>query len=142
MRGQRVCRFHGGASKASRSAAQRRLLEAADPLVAELIRIALDKKSDDDRKLRAIMDALNRIPGLNARHVIDTVALGVDAGPSDPFEQHFMKVVFDRTDPLAPAEPEPDDVVEAEVVEEPTPIQDGPLIKADRADRMLRPRED
>jgi hypothetical protein len=49
-----------------------------------------------------------------------------------------MAVVFDRTDPLAAAEPEPDDVVEAEVVEEPTPIQDGPLIKADRADRMLR----
>jgi hypothetical protein len=57
-----------------------RLLEAAEPLVAELIRIALDKKNDDDRKLRAIMDALNRIPGLNARQAIDMVSLGADAG--------------------------------------------------------------
>jgi hypothetical protein len=144
MRGQRVCRFHGGATKASRNAAQMRLLAAAEPLVVELIRIALDKKTDDDRKLRAIMDALNRIPGLNARHVIDTVALGVDAGPSDPFEQR-IRILLDRTPqaPLPPAEPEPEpddeDVVEAEVVEEPTPIEDGLLIKADRVQRK-RPR--
>jgi hypothetical protein len=144
MRGQRVCRFHGGATKASRNAAQMRLLAAAEPLVVELIRIALDKKTDDDRKLRAIMDALNRIPGLNARQVIDTMALGVDAGPSDPFEQRVMVLLDRRPLPgLAPAEepepatePEPDDVEDAEIAEdEPTPIQDGLLIKADRIER-------
>jgi hypothetical protein len=139
MRGQRVCRFHGGATKASRNAAQMRLLAAAEPLVVELIRIALDKKNDDDRKLRAIMDALNRMPGLNARQVIDTVAWGLDPGPSDEFERHVINII--RTPPpgVLPAgddEPEPD-VIEAEVVDDPdaaevVPIADGLVVKAER----------
>lgn len=60
MLGQTVCRMHGGATQASRAKGRERLLEAVDPLYAELVRLALNPAKDDAVKLAAIRDALDR----------------------------------------------------------------------------------
>ena len=44
IRGGAVCQRHGGGSRAVRASAQRRLLEAADPVTARLIDIALTRR--------------------------------------------------------------------------------------------------
>ena len=57
--GATVCRSHGGAAGQVKAAAKRRLLEAVDPLIVELIRIAESGKSERDR-ITAIRDVLDR----------------------------------------------------------------------------------
>jgi hypothetical protein len=59
MKGQMVCRVHGGSSPQAKSAALRRLQEAADPAAAELVRLAEHAKADGDR-LKAIVQVLDR----------------------------------------------------------------------------------
>ncbi|MDP9397837.1 MAG: hypothetical protein M3P96_08485 [Actinomycetota bacterium] len=62
-----VCRKHGGAAGQVKRKAEVRLAMAADHVTKELLRIALDPQRDDDRKLRAILAALDRAgirPGL------------------------------------------------------------------------------
>ena len=59
IRGGTVCPMHGASAPQVREAARRRLLEAADPAAAELVRLALD--SPDDRvRLAACRDILDR----------------------------------------------------------------------------------
>jgi len=101
MHGQRVCRKHGGGALQSRAAAQRRLMEAADPAVAALVKIVRDEKRDDDRRLRAISDLLNRVPGLSSREGVDVNVF--DAGASDdekltPFEKLVKGLSFGGID--------------------------------------------
>ena len=59
IRGATVCRSHGGSAPQVKAAAQRRLLEAVDPLIAELIRIGLSGKAEQVR-VSAIKEALER----------------------------------------------------------------------------------
>lgn len=59
IHGANVCRNHGGSAPQVKDAARRRLLEAVDPLMAELIRIALHGDSEAVRTT-AIRDALDR----------------------------------------------------------------------------------
>ena len=60
MKGQRVCRVHGGSSPQAKSKAMERLLEAADPVAAEMVRIAKDGKAERDR-ISAGRDVLDRV---------------------------------------------------------------------------------
>ncbi len=59
IKGATVCRVHGGSAPQVRAAAQRRLLEAADPAAAELVRLALNAESARVR-LAAVRDLLDR----------------------------------------------------------------------------------
>ena len=59
IKGATVCRVHGGSAPQVRAAAQRRLLEAADPAAAELVHLALDAESPNVR-LAAVRDLLDR----------------------------------------------------------------------------------
>lgn len=65
INGHRICRKHGGQLPSVKAAAQRRLLEAVDPLLSELLRLALDPGADTRVRLAAIRDALDRA-GLGA----------------------------------------------------------------------------
>ena len=60
IKGHRVCNRHGGQLPSVKAAAQRRLLEAADPAAASLVRIALDKGLDSRVRLAAINSVLDR----------------------------------------------------------------------------------
>lgn len=111
-----VCKRHGGLAPQVIRKAQLRLLEAADPIMGELVRIATDPNRDDDRKLRAITDALNRVPGLSSREGVDVSVFGVEATDDDkltPFEKLVKGMTFGTVrrgarDPNRPPAPLPD----------------------------------
>ena len=74
IKGGSVCASHGGASPAVKSAAKQRLLEAADPVMASLVKLALDARDDADPQMRiirlkAMADVLDRVPELSKRRV-------------------------------------------------------------------------
>ena len=58
-KGMNVCASHGGAAPQTVRAAKIRLIEAVDPLLAELIRIGLSGK-DERTRVAAINSALDR----------------------------------------------------------------------------------
>ena len=86
IKGATVCHKHGGSARHIREAAQRRLLEAADGLMANLLRIAMSGESEANR-LRATMDALSRA-GLVERHI-------VHVGTTDPFADVLAGILDD-----------------------------------------------
>ena len=59
IRGATVCRVHGGMAPQVRNAARARILEALDPAAAELVRIALNAKSEQVR-VQAIKELFER----------------------------------------------------------------------------------
>ena len=68
IRGGNVCRVHGGSAPAVKAAAQRRLLDAADPVAAELVRLGL--YAEDPRvRLSPIKDLLDRAGITQAKQV-------------------------------------------------------------------------
>lgn len=58
MKGQRVCRVHGGASSQARRKAKLRLMELVDPAIATLARemTQADKSADKQRAANSILD--------------------------------------------------------------------------------------
>lgn len=83
IKGGTVCAKHGGSAPQTVAAARRRLLAAAEPLMANLIKIATS--SDDEAlRLRATMDALTRA-GITERttvqvevnHTFDDLLAGI-----------------------------------------------------------------
>lgn len=70
IQGGTVCATHGGAAPQVKDKARQRLLEAVDPLMAELIRIALSAESEAVR-VSAIKDALDRA-GYSAKVKIES----------------------------------------------------------------------
>lgn len=78
VKGTNVCRSHGAGAPQVKAAARRRLLEAVDPLIVELIRIALEGENERDR-ISAIRDALDRA-GLAPVRQVEVVTLdAIDA---------------------------------------------------------------
>lgn len=69
IKGGTVCHQHGGGAPQVKDKARQRLLEAVDPLMAELIRLALHGDSESVR-VAATKDALDRA-GLGAKQVIE-----------------------------------------------------------------------
>lgn len=67
--GSNVCVYHGGKAPQVQAAARRRILEAADPVAARLIDIALNSESDS-AAVAAARDLLDRA-GLGATHRIE-----------------------------------------------------------------------
>jgi len=59
IKGGTVCRFHGGGAPQVKNKALQRILEAADPAAAELIRLATGSK-DERTRLAAVRDLLDR----------------------------------------------------------------------------------
>lgn len=110
MNGLRVCYHHGGATKASREAASRRIMAAADPAAAVLVQMMYDKTAPHAVRVTAAKDLLDRA-GLTARQTVDVTL--------QPWQGLVDTIVSD-------------DVVDAVVVEDgdrpalpaPTPTED------------------
>lgn len=60
LKGATVCASHGGSAPQVRAAAMQRLLAAADPVAAELVRLAT-KSEDEKVRLAACRDLLDRV---------------------------------------------------------------------------------
>jgi len=106
--GATVCWHHGGAAPQVRRKAEERLLRYSDVLVRELLKIATSADNEAVR-LAAVRDALDRI-GLGRAREIDIVV--------KPWEKNIGDLIVDLP------EPEPADIVDAEVVERPPPLPD------------------
>jgi hypothetical protein len=127
LKGQDVCRSHGGAAKQCRQAAQRRLDEAADRMAKELLGIAYGAESEAV-KLAAVKDALDRA-GLSPKHAVE---LEVSTAPWQEVLSGVARITQDESRRARglPVEPDPTpalpaadnaEPIDAEVVE-----QDGP----------------
>ena len=86
MLGTNRCRLHGGAAPQTQKKARERLLAAADPLMAMLLKIAMSSDNEVVR-LRATMDALDRA-GLTERGV-------ATAGISQTFDDVLAGIIDD-----------------------------------------------
>ena len=120
MHGARVCRKHGGGTPQVRRKAKERLLAAVDPLMAELIRIALDRSLSPADQTRAITWALERA-GFSSRDL--------DAGEPAPWQVLINKIVIEDLDGQVHVtsdgenmrgrhRPPAEDIVDAEVIED------------------------
>ena len=82
-----MCRMHGGSAPQVRRAAQRRLLEAVDPVLTELIDLAL---SNEDAKVRlqACRDVLDRV-GLREPKQIEVITMDLVEAEIQRLEQEL-----------------------------------------------------
>ena len=79
IRGGTVCRMHGGAAPQVKQKAMERILAAADPAAAELVRLAKEAESESVR-LQAIKDLLDRAGfGATQKHELTTIKTHEDA---------------------------------------------------------------
>lgn len=83
--GLTVCRMHGGATRAAKNAARRRIDEAAERMAKQLLRIA-DSADSEAVRLAAVKDALDRA-GLKPPDKVD-VEVGVK-----PYEAMLGNIV-------------------------------------------------
>jgi hypothetical protein len=110
LKGQNVCRFHGGATKASKSRAHERILGAADLGARQLIAFMTSTKVPYNVRLQAARDLLDRA-GLAA-----TAKLDITAKWQDDIEAVMVVMEGGAADA-------DEDVVDAELVdEEPSPV--------------------
>jgi hypothetical protein len=65
-----VCNAHGGRAPQVRDKARQRIMEAADPVAAALIKIALDEKQDTAHRITAARDLLDRA-GYGAKQALE-----------------------------------------------------------------------
>jgi hypothetical protein len=146
--GLTVCRMHGGATKAAREAARRRLDEAADRLANKLLKIALDDGASEATQLAAIKDALDRA-GLSAKTAVE-VSVGVK-----PWEALAEKIVgfatttraesralrgipdndYETASATNTSAPSDGEIVEAEIVEDQSTDRDEPCSRHWHANR-------
>lgn len=75
IKGAEVCRHHGGSAPQVKAAARRRLLEAVEPVLAEMIDLALAEK-DPRIRFQACKDILDRV-GLTSPKQIEVLTLDV-----------------------------------------------------------------
>ncbi|WP_236723219.1 hypothetical protein [Prescottella equi] len=145
MKGQNVCKNHGGAAPAARRKAAERILMAQDLAAAKLIELMNDPSVPPGVQRMAAADLLDR-GGNVAAHVLAIPGLGGDAAPAFEMvlaeltggsraESRAERGVADKETPdwlaeeLDAARAVDDDVVDAEVVEvtdEPSPRDSQP----------------
>lgn len=129
---QQVCGTHGGFAPQAKSKARRRLEEAADRMAARLLGFAENQGVPAYVALQATQDALDRA-GVSAKH-----AVGVELSMK-PHEQLFDGIAIGMTRAESrerrglPA-PEPEEVVDAEVVEDTPSHAPAGRTPGDRAD--------
>ena len=70
IKGGTVCIAHGGRAPQVRDKARQRIMEAADPVAAALIKIALDEKQDTAHRISAARDLLDRA-GYGAKQALE-----------------------------------------------------------------------
>ncbi|MGE0218418.1 hypothetical protein [Mycolicibacterium sp.] len=144
-RGGTVCRFHGGAAPQVKAKARERLDLAADRMARELLGIATGAESEAV-KLAAVKDALDR-SGVTGKQAVEVEV----KAPWEELLGDVMQITKAQHDAMMrgeyqPATPEPpgppalppapedrDDVVDAEIVEDP------PERTGDHADRPRVP---
>lgn len=98
MVGQLICASHGGQAPQNVKAAKRRLLEAIDPVIAQLVATALQPSGDcptcgrmaDAMKMRAMLAAIDR-----------AFAAGDEPDPEDAVTR-IERVVIDGPTPSTP----------------------------------------
>jgi hypothetical protein len=134
LTGSNVCRQHGGAAPQVQARAAARIGNAADAMVKRLHEMLDDPSVEARDKIKIAQDMLDRA-GLAA-----TGKLLIGVGEIDPVEALFQRILQDPNglmsetpvqhvpDPQIAAwnreameDDEPDDIVDAEVVEEPEP---------------------
>jgi hypothetical protein len=101
MKGQAVCRWHGGAAPQALAAAKLRLLMASDPVTAELVSIAMDRSLDPADRIRAQVAILDRAG----------VRGGAELEVSLPGWQEALKSLFEDN---SSTESEPEQPIRAE----------------------------
>jgi hypothetical protein len=142
--GLTVCRMHGGATKAAKAAARRRIDEAADRMAKQLLKMATDDNVSDAVKLTAIRDALDRA-GLKAP---TTVEVEVGTKPWDGLAEKIVGFAAStraesrvlRGIPQAPSETgsgpgsgthtsarSDDEIVDAEIIDDQEPAETSPV---------------
>lgn len=113
LAGQRVCRFHGGATKAARAKAKERILAASDLAAKQLIQFMTSEKVPFATRLAAARDLLDRadVSGKTTVEVElpawQTLVTSLDRSLGAPVAA-----------PDSPAAIEPADVVDAELIED------------------------
>lgn len=103
MRGQRVCKFHGGATKASRAKAQQLLDRMVEPALHELRDIMASPKTSNGEKLTAIRLILDRTMPKEVKHEVEV----------KPWEV-TMQHLFQSAKPGLIRAPSPEQVAELE----------------------------
>lgn len=93
MKGTNVCRMHGGSAPQVRAAAQRRLLEAVDPVLSELISLALDEK-DSKTRLAACRDVLDRV-GITTPKRVEVLTLDLVEAEIQRLEKELAEAELD-----------------------------------------------
>jgi hypothetical protein len=91
IKGHNVCRYHGGAAKQIKRAAQTRLDNAAEVMAKQLLNIALSADSEAVM-LAAVKDALDR--------TIGKAPTTVEIGPTKPYEE-VLGDVFGGISPMS-----------------------------------------
>jgi hypothetical protein len=104
IRGGNVCRKHGGSVKATKEAAARRILAAADPAAALLVSQMYDKKLDASVRQRAALALLDRA-GLGSKSEL-TVEV-------PQWQAVIDRIIVDAPDDLPPL-PSGPDVIDAD----------------------------
>ncbi|WP_337456185.1 hypothetical protein [Prescottella sp. D32] len=137
MKGQNVCKNHGGAAPAARRKAAERILMAQDLAAAKLIELMNDPSVPPGVQRMAAADLLDR-GGNVAAHVLAIPGLGGDAAPAFEMvlaeltggsraESRAERGVADKETPDWLAEELEDaQVLDAEVVEELAPALPAP----------------
>jgi|GEM_PF-2180280 len=125
IHGGSVCPMHGGKSGPVKKAARERLLEMVDPAMAQLLRIITKKDTSDADRIRAIQIVLDRT-GYHAKAEVTAEI------------KPWMHLVSGEGSPagILRSVPEDAEVIDAEVVEEPNPL-DLPEVR-DAADAIRR----
>ena len=98
VKGATVCPKHGGSAPQVRRKAQERLLEAADSLMAALLKIAQSAESESVR-LAAIKDALDRAGFAPAQMI--KLGIGQDDPWGDMLAELMTDDVLERVEPRA-----------------------------------------
>lgn len=124
MRGQRVCKMHGGLAPAALAAARRRMAALIDPAIDNIADVLNSSAASDGDRLKAAFGALDRA-GVPPARTIDAHVLGVNA---DREAAAALVDALERATAQRRGVREREDIVDADVIDddgEPRPKLEG-----------------